>query len=113
MEVGDWLVANVLYTASGENGTSPVSAITPDEIDPEELAKEKEILMAQAKESGKPEAIVEKMVAGRLNKFMQESALVSQPFVKDSDRTVAKVIEQAEQALEAKITPVQYLKWQF
>jgi len=61
------------------------------------LEKEKEIYTAQAMESGKPAAIVEKMVSGRLSKFLQEITLVGQPFVKDPDQSVAKLL-QAQQA---------------
>ena len=92
---------------------SPVSALTEEEIDPAEVEKEKGILVAQAKESGKPEEIVEKMVAGRLKKFVQENTLVSQPFVKDPDKTVAQVLKEAGQELGTQIAPVEYLKWQF
>ncbi len=57
------------------------------------LAKEKEIIEAQAKESGKPENIIEKMVEGRLRKYLSEVTLVGQPFVKDPDTTVGKLLE--------------------
>ena len=61
---------------------------------PEEaVAKEKEILIAQAAESGKPPEIVEKMVSGRLNKHLAEITLTGQPFVKDGDGTVGKVLK--------------------
>ncbi len=57
------------------------------------LAKEKEIIEAQAKESGKPDNIIEKMVEGRLRKFLSEVTLVGQPFVKDPDTTVGKLLK--------------------
>ena len=53
------------------------------------------------------------MVAGRLKKFVQENTLVSQPFVKDPDKTVAQVLKEAGQELGTQIAPVEYLKWQF
>jgi len=56
------------------------------------LAKEREIVTAQARESGKPDNIVEKMVEGRMNKYLQEITLVGQPFVKDPDQTVEKLL---------------------
>ena len=71
--------------------------VNADQVPAELLAKEKEIYTAQALESGKPEAIVEKMVSGRINKFLQEITLLGQPFVKDPDQTVAKLL-QAHQA---------------
>ena len=58
------------------------------------IAKEKEILLAQAEGSGKPLDIVEKMVVGRLRKQMAEITLLGQPFVKDGDVTVAKLLQQ-------------------
>ncbi|QSX06558.1 elongation factor Ts [Sedimentibacter sp. zth1] len=67
--------------------------ITKDDVDQEYLAHEREVLMAQALNEGKPQAIVEKMVEGRLNKELKEVCLVEQPFVKDSDLTVKKLIE--------------------
>ncbi len=56
------------------------------------LDKEREIHRAQAAESGKPPEIVEKMIAGRLKKFVNEITLLGQPFVKDPDKTVAKLL---------------------
>ncbi len=66
-------------------------ADVPEEV----LAKEKEILVAQAQDSGKPADIIEKMVQGRLRKFLGEITLVGQPFVKDPDQTVGKLLEKA------------------
>ncbi len=59
------------------------------------LAKEKEIISAQAKESGKPDNIIEKMVEGRIRKYLAEITLTGQPFVKDPDTTVGKLLESA------------------
>jgi elongation factor Ts len=56
------------------------------------IDKEREIHQAQAAESGKPPEIVEKMVSGRLKKFIAEITLLGQPFVKDPDKTVAKLL---------------------
>ena len=77
-----------------------VAAINPQYVDssqvsPEHLAKEREILIAQAAGEGKPQAIVEKMVEGRLRKYLAEITLVGQPFVKDPDVTVEKLLKQA------------------
>ncbi len=60
-------------------------AIGREDLDPEVIAKEKAILLAQARESGKPENILEKMVEGRLNKFYSETCLLEQPYVKNPD----------------------------
>lgn len=66
--------------------------ILPDEVSADLVAKEKEIYMAQASASGKPQEIVEKMVAGRLKKYLDEVSLVGQPFVKDPDATVGSLL---------------------
>jgi elongation factor Ts len=61
----------------------------------EMLDKEREIIRAQAEESGKPAEIVEKMVEGRIKKYLAEITLVGQPFVKDPDTTVGKLLSNA------------------
>ena len=66
-----------------------------DDIPAEMLAKEREILLAQVAESGKPPEIQEKMVSGRLRKFTGEITLLGQPFVKDPDLTVGKFLDKA------------------
>lgn len=65
---------------------------TTDQVSAEEIAHEKEILTQQALNEGKPQNIVEKMVEGRLSKFLQEICLVEQPFVKDPDQKVKKFL---------------------
>jgi len=67
--------------------------VQPDDVPQDLIAKEKEIYVAQAAESGKPEEIIEKMVAGRVRKFLSEISLVDQAFVKDPDVTVAKLLK--------------------
>lgn len=67
----------------------------PEDMPQEEIAKEREIYTAQAAESGKPAEIVEKMVEGRVRKFLAESSLVEQPFVKDPDLKVGKLLSSA------------------
>lgn len=76
-------------------------AISADELAPELLEKEREIVATQARESGKPEAIVEKMIEGRMSKFVNEISLLGQAFVKDPDLTVEKLIKQANAVVEA------------
>ena len=62
----------------------------------ETVEKEKAILIAQAESSGKPPEIIEKMIQGRLKKFLAEITLLGQPFVKDPDQTVAKLLSSAD-----------------
>ena len=74
---------------------SPVAPeyVTRDQVNPDHLNHETEILAAQARNEGKPEKIIEKMVQGRINKFYQEVCLVEQIFVKDGETPVGKMIE--------------------
>jgi elongation factor Ts len=77
-----------------------VAAVNPvvvraEEVSKELLAKESEIYSAQARESGKPEEIVEKMIQGRLRKFVAEVSLLEQQFVKDPELTVAALLKKA------------------
>jgi elongation factor Ts len=92
---------------------SQVSAISPEHLSPEQVAKEKEILVAQAAESGKPADIVEKMVQGRLGKYLKEITLLSQPFVKDPQQTVQQLLAGQGQALGAKLTVERFVKLAF
>jgi elongation factor Ts len=78
-----------------------VAAVNPQVVSPadmsEELvAKEKEIFTAQAQDSGKPAEIIEKMIGGRIKKFLAENSLIEQPFVKDADITVGKLVSAAD-----------------
>jgi elongation factor Ts len=66
--------------------------VSPDEVPADIVAKEKEIYLAQAAGSGKPQDIVEKMVVGRLKKYLDEVSLMGQPFVKDPDTTIANLL---------------------
>ena len=68
--------------------------VTSADVPAELVAKEKEIFTAQAAESGKPAAIIEKMVEGRIKKFLAEVALLGQPFVKNPDITVEKLLQE-------------------
>lgn len=76
-----------------------VAAINPKYLDPSQISEEvieheKQVLTNEALNEGKPAKIVEKMVAGRLNKYLKEICLVNQPFVKDPDITVDKFVKQ-------------------
>jgi elongation factor Ts len=69
--------------------------VSEDQVSQDLLDKEKEIFMAQAEESGKPAEIIEKMVSGKIKKFLKEITLLGQPFVKDPDQTVEKLLQAA------------------
>jgi elongation factor Ts len=79
----------------GKDIAMHVAAVNPvvvssDQMSPEVVEKEKEIIRAQPDMAGKPSEIVEKMIVGRINKFLKESSLVDQPFVKNPELTVAQ-----------------------
>jgi len=76
-------------------------AISAANLPAELLEKERDIVATQAKESGKPDAIVEKMVEGRMSKFVNEISLMGQPFVKDPDVTVEQLVKKANATVQA------------
>ena len=91
----------------------PSEAVKPDQVSKEVLAKEKEVFTAQARESGKPDNIIEKMIEGRVNKFLKEICVESQPFVKDPQVSVSQLVENTAKELGVKINFNTYEKYQF
>lgn len=76
-------------------------AVSSADLSAELLEKERDIVASQARDSGKPEAIIEKMVEGRMSKFVNEISLLGQAFVKDPDVTIEKLLKQADAMVEA------------
>ena len=96
-KIASLIVVEGADEATAKDVAMHVAAINPkyvnrDQVPAEELAHEREVLTEEAKNEGKPEKIIEKMVEGRLNKFLAEIALDDQEFVKDPDQTVAKFV---------------------
>lgn len=89
--------------------TAPLS-ISPDEISPEVVERERAVYLEQAKEEGKPEEIAQKMVEGRLKKFFKESTLLAQPFVKDPDKTVEELITDVSSTVGEKIEVARFAR---
>jgi elongation factor Ts len=83
--------------------TTPLS-LSVDDMDPAVVERERHVFSEQARESGKPENIIEKMVEGRIRKFFEESVLMNQSFVMNPDVTVAQAIKDAEGEVGAPIT---------
>ena len=71
------------------------TVLTRDEVDPATVEQERRVAEATAKEEGKPEAALPKIVEGRVNGFFKENVLVEQPFAKDAKKTVEKVLAEA------------------
>ena len=91
--------------------SAPMS-VSREEIPQETLEREKEIYADQARQSGKPEDIIEKMTEGRLNKFYQENVLLEQTFVKDPDKTVADLITETVAKLGENILISRFSRFQ-
>ena len=83
-----------------------------EDLSPEFIASEREILIAQALNEGKPQSIVEKMVEGRLKKSLKEICLLEQPFVKDPDKTVEQVVREVSAAIGEKISVRRFTRYQ-
>ncbi|MGX8014087.1 translation elongation factor Ts [Mesorhizobium sp. ORM8.1] len=90
--------------------TNPM-ALTAEQIDPAAVEREKAIFSDQARQSGKPEAIIEKMVEGRLRKFYEEVVLLKQAFVLNPDITVEKALKDAEKEIGAPAKITAYLRF--
>ncbi len=75
--------------------------VSEAEVPAEVIEKEKEIFAAQAAESGKPPEIIEKMIGGRIKKFLKEVTLLGQPFVKNPDQTVEQLLKEANATVAA------------
>ena len=97
----------VLVALKGENtdfgkqvamhiAASNPAALSEDDVDPNLLERERAVLSEQARESGKPENVIEKMIEGRLRKYLSEITLLGQSFVVDPDLTVKKAAENAD-----------------
>ena len=90
--------------------TNPV-ALDRESIDEEIISREREIFTDQAKSEGKPENIIEKMVEGRLSKFFQESCLMEQTYIKDSDKRVNDIFTETIATLGENISINRYIRF--
>jgi elongation factor Ts len=86
--------------------------VSPDELGAEDTERQRNIFIAQAIESGKPPAIAEKIVVGRLKKWQKEVALLEQPFVKDSDKTVGELTTDLTSSLGEKISVRRFVRFE-
>jgi elongation factor Ts len=90
----------LVATDGGDEVTAHVAAFSPsvlsrDEIDVDTVANERRLAEATAKEEGKPQAAMPKIIEGRVNGFFKENVLLEQPFAKDAKKTVAKVLQES------------------
>ncbi|MBU4529653.1 MAG: translation elongation factor Ts [Hoeflea sp.] len=91
--------------------TNPL-ALTSDDVDPAVADRERNVFIEQARESGKPEAIIEKMVEGRMRKFYEEVALLSQAFVMNPDQTVGDAVKAAAEEAGAPVEITAFVRFQ-
>ena len=101
------LAASIAMQVAASN---PI-AIDESGISQEILAKEKEIFLEQAKSSGKPDNVIEKIVEGKLNKFIEDNCLVHQSFVKDPDITISQLVQEAVAKLGENITINRFVRF--
>ena len=90
--------------------TNPVS-LDRDSINKNIILREKDIFLEQAKKEGKPEAIIQKMVEGRINKFYQESCLMEQTYIKDPDKKVTDLLTETVSTLGENITVKRFVRF--
>ena len=105
------------FKACAKDIAMQVAAAAPqylvrDEVPAEVVEKEKEILKAQALNEGKPEAIVEKMVVGRIQKFYKEVCLVDQDYIKDPDMNVTKYVKSVADAIGTSIEIAKFTRFE-
>jgi len=89
----------------------PIS-VSQEQLPQDVIEREKEIYRAQAKETGKPDSIVEKIINGRLNKYFQEVCLLDQAFIKDADRTVRTLVSEVAGKLGENVQVRRFARFQ-
>jgi elongation factor Ts len=91
--------------------TSPL-CVRKEDVPEDVLAKEKEIYATQAKNSGKPDRVIDKIVEGRMEKFYSEACLLQQPFVKDTDKSINDLLIEKIQSLGENIVIKRFTRYQ-
>ena len=112
----DFVAKTEGFSDLAHNLSMQIAATNPLAIDREGvsesiLKREKDIYIEQAKSSGKPDDIIEKMVNGRLNKFYQENCLMEQVFIKDSDKKVQDLVTESIAMLGENISISRYIRF--
>jgi len=88
------------------------ACVRREDFPPDQLEREKAIFVSQAKESGKPEAVIEKMIVGRVEKLYKETVLLEQPFIKDPNITVEDRLKQAITKLGENMIVRRFMRYQ-
>jgi elongation factor Ts len=85
--------------------------VRPEDVSPAELENEREIYRRQALDSGKPEKVVDKIVEGKMDRFYSEVCLLEQPFIKDPDRKVSDILNEAIARLRENIQVRRFVRY--
>ena len=113
----DFVAKSPAFQELGHDIALHIAAANPkvvsvDEVKAEDIEKEKEILKAQALNEGKPEAVAEKMVEGRIKKYYKEVCLLEQEFVKDPSKTINALISEATIKIGEKISIRRFVRFE-
>jgi len=106
-----WRAINPTALPPGSSDTNPLG-ITPEDVPEDLIEKEKEIYRAQALEMGKPENVIDKIVEGKLKKFYEESCLLNQPYVRDTDISVADLLAELIAKIGENISIKRFVRYQ-
>lgn len=85
--------------------------VTREQVPADQLDRERHIFEVQAKESGKPEAVMEKIVQGKLNAFYEQIVLLDQPFVKDDSRTIQQLLDETSAKVGEKVAVRRFARY--
>jgi elongation factor Ts len=113
----DFVAKNEQFKEFAKNIAMHIAAsnplgIRPEDVPAEVVAKEREIYVAQAKETGKPEKVIEKIVEGKLKKFFEENCLLNQPYVRDPDISVNDLLNDLISKIGENITIRRFVRYQ-
>jgi len=113
----DFVAKNEAFQECAKNIAMHIAAsnpigVRPEDVPPETIAKEKEIYAAQARETGKPEKVIEKIVEGKLKKFYEDSCLLNQAYVRNPDITVADLLNDLVAKIGENISIKRFVRFQ-
>jgi len=112
----DFVARNPQFQELARDLAMHVAAMSPrflsrETVPPQVLEEEKEILREQTRNLGKPEPVIEKIVEGKLGKFFEESCLLEQPFVRDQERSVLEIVQDAVAKFGEKIEVRRFIRY--
>ncbi|GAB4367826.1 MAG: translation elongation factor Ts [Bryobacter sp.] len=108
---GDALLAELGRDIAMQIAAADPKYVSRDQVDPAHIAKEADIARDRARNEGKPEKILDKIVEGRLSKFYEEVCLLEQPFIKDNSLSISELIKQKATALGGPITVSGFVRY--